>query len=103
MECPIFQKLKPMVLPNNARALLRMVLRTGRGKYSARELEIFNNLETHMGQIQEIQAHLDRVNLTAKAVKEYSMSEMSHEDIAAYAARVGVCYSQIICMVNENS
>ncbi|KAJ5133454.1 hypothetical protein N7526_004819 [Penicillium atrosanguineum] len=87
-ECPIFQKLKPMVLPNNARALLRMVLRTGRGKYSARELEIFNNLETHMGQIQEIQAHLDRVNLTAKAVKEYSLSEMSHEDIAAYAARV---------------
>lgn len=79
-----------MVLPNNARALLRMVLRTGRGKYSPRELEIFNGLETHMSQIQEIQAQFDRVNLTAKAVKEYSQSDMTHEDIAAYAARVSV-------------
>jgi SET and MYND domain-containing protein len=90
MECPIYQKLQPMVLPNNARALLRMVLRTGRGKYSIQELEIFNNLETHMGQIQEIQAQLDRVNLTAKAVKEYSQSDMTHDDIAAYAARVSI-------------
>jgi len=79
-----------MVLPNNARALLRMVLRTERGKYSSQELEIFNNLETHIGQIQEIQAHLDRVNLTAKAVKNYSECAMSQEDIAAYAARVSV-------------
>lgn len=67
-----------------------MVLRTGRGKYSPRELEIFNGLETHMSQIQEIQAQFDRVNLTAKAVKEYSQSDMTHEDIAAYAARVSV-------------
>lgn len=76
------------MLPNNGRALLRMVLRTRKGKYTAQELGIFNNLETHIQDIQEIQAHLDRINLTSKAVKDYSETDMSQEAIMAYAARV---------------
>lgn len=77
-----------MVLPNNARAILRMVLRTGRDKYSTQELGIFSNLETHIREIQESQAQLDRVTLTARAVKDYSATDMSEESISAYAARV---------------
>lgn len=89
MECPIFQKIKTGVLPNNARALLRMVLRTDRGKYNAQELEIFSNLETHIREIQDVQAQKDRISLTAKAVKDYSQTGMSEEAILAYAAKVG--------------
>ncbi|KAJ5811255.1 Zinc finger MYND-type [Penicillium robsamsonii] len=37
LECPIFKNVKPMVLPNNARALLRIVLRTARNKYDSEE------------------------------------------------------------------
>lgn len=90
LECSIFQKLKPMVLPNNARALLRMVLRTGRSKYSTQELGIFSNLETHIREIQESQAQLDRVTLTARAIKDYSATDMSEESISGYAARVRI-------------
>lgn len=90
MECSVFQKLKPQVLPNNARALLRMVLRTWKGKYTTQELGVFTNLETHIQDIQESQAHLDRLNLTSKAVKSYSETNMTQEAIMAYAARVCV-------------
>ena len=79
-----------MVLPNNARALLRVVLRKGRGKYSAQELDVFSHLETHMADIQKIQAHADRINLTSKAVKNYSETDIAQEEIAAYAARVSL-------------
>lgn len=94
MECPIFQKIKTGVLPNNARALLRMVLRTDRGKYNVQELEIFSNLETHIREIQDVQARKDRISLTAKAVKDYSQTGMPEEAILAYAARV--CISQCL-------
>ena len=90
MECSVFQKLKPQVLPNNARALLRMVLRTWKGKYTTQELGVFTNLETHIQDIQESQAHLDRLNLTSKAVKSYSETSISQEVLMAYAARVCV-------------
>lgn len=88
MECKIFQKLQPQILPNNARALLRMVLRTGKGKYSPQELAIFSNLETHIAEIQKNQTQMERVALTSKAVKNYSETDMTEEAIAAYAARV---------------
>lgn len=37
----------PRVLPSNARAILRMVLRSERGKYPKEELELFRKLESH--------------------------------------------------------
>lgn len=77
-----------MVLPNNARALLRMVLRTGRNKYSSEELAVFANLETHINDIEQVQAQLDRITLTAKAVSDYSKSEMNAEAMTGYAAKV---------------
>lgn len=66
-----------------------MVLRTDRGKYNSQELGIFSNLETHVQEIQSIQAQTDRITLTAKAVKDYSKTDMTEEAISAYAARVG--------------
>lgn len=67
-----------------------MVLRTWKGKYTTQELGVFTNLETHIQDIQDIQARLDRINLTSKAVKSYSDTNMSQEAIMAYAARVCV-------------
>lgn len=89
-ECSIFQKLAPEVLPNNARALLRMVLRTDKGKYNAQELGIFSNLETHIREIQDVESQKDRITLTAKAVKDYSKTGMTEQAVTAYAARVSV-------------
>ncbi|KAJ5915977.1 hypothetical protein N7454_010884 [Penicillium verhagenii] len=88
MECKVFQKVQPQILPNNARALLRIVLRTGKGKYSPQEMDVFFNLETHVAEIQKNQEHIDRVTLTSKAVKNYSETEMTEEDLSAYATRL---------------
>lgn len=90
-----------MVLPNNARALLRMVLRTGRGKYSTQELEMFSNLETHIAEMQKIQAQTDRINLTARAVKSYSQTDMAEAAIAAYAARVRVYLPLLLPVISR--
>ncbi|KAJ5739302.1 Zinc finger MYND-type [Penicillium manginii] len=87
-ECPIYQKVKPNVLPNNARAIMRMVVRTGRGKYSSQELDTLSKLETHMNEIQELQANLDRIITTSKAVKNYSETDMTENVIMTYAAKL---------------
>lgn len=72
-----------------------MVLRTDRGKYNSQELAIFSNLETHIQEIQSIQAQTDRITLTAKAIKDYSKTDMTEEAISGYAARVGVFQSPL--------
>ncbi|KAL4871940.1 hypothetical protein BDV12DRAFT_183489 [Aspergillus spectabilis] len=90
-ECGIFKNLKPRVLPNNARALLRMVLRTRARKnpYSEEELEAFQSLETHICDIREgNNMQWERISLTSKAVKEYSKTEMEEEEISAYGAKL---------------
>ncbi|KAJ5233062.1 hypothetical protein N7468_006018 [Penicillium chermesinum] len=89
-ECPIYQSLKGRVLPNNARAILRIVLRANHGKYNAQELELFSSLEMHMDKIQENKEQQERITLTSKSVKEYANVPMSVEDIAQYAARLEV-------------
>ncbi|KAJ5867215.1 hypothetical protein N7534_001768 [Penicillium rubens] len=88
LECPIFKNVKPMVLPNNARALLRVVLRTARNKYDSEESKVFDGLETHINEISESQGQLDRINLTARAVKNYSGTEMDEGTVASYAAKL---------------
>ncbi|CAI7611766.1 unnamed protein product [Penicillium discolor] len=88
LECPIFKKVKPMVLPNNARALLRIVLRTARNKYDSEESKVFDGLETHINEISEIQGQLDRINLTARAVKNYSGTDVDEGTVASYAAKL---------------
>lgn len=77
-----------MVLPNNARALLRIVLRTARNKYDSEEFKVFGGLETHINEISESQGQLDRINLTAKAVKNYSGTDVDEGTVASYAAKV---------------
>ncbi|KAK4867650.1 hypothetical protein LT330_001160 [Penicillium expansum] len=88
LECPIFKNVKPMVLPNNARALLRIVLRTARNKYDSEEFKVFGGLETHINEISESQGQLDRINLTAKAVKNYSGTDVDEGTVASYAAKL---------------
>lgn len=76
------------MLPNNARAVLRMVVRTGRSKYSSQELDIFSKIESHINEVQELQANLDRIIMTSRAVKNYSETDMAEDAIMTYAAKV---------------
>ncbi|KAL2872429.1 S-adenosylmethionine-dependent methyltransferase [Aspergillus lucknowensis] len=91
MECAIYKKLKPKILPNNARAVLRMVLRTAAKKnaYAPQEMELFYQLETHIREIREKNhAHWERISLSSMAVKEYSGTDMKLELISAFSARL---------------
>ncbi|BCS03546.1 S-adenosylmethionine-dependent methyltransferase [Aspergillus luchuensis] len=88
-ECTIYQKLKPRILPINARAVLRMVLRSERQKYSDEELDQFLQLETHIKDIRDESAsHWERISLSSKAIKAYSGTEMSEEVISAMGAKL---------------
>lgn len=89
LECPIFRKLRPRILPNNARAVLRMVLRYGRQKYDEQDLAIFFQLETHIQEIRERnEDQWNRISLSAKAIKEYSGTAMQEELISAVGAKL---------------
>ncbi|KAF7716221.1 Uncharacterized protein PECH_005112 [Penicillium ucsense] len=90
LECAIFQNLKPQILPVNGRALLRIVLRASKNKCPPEEMKLFTNLETHVQEVSESQAHLDRMNLLSKAVKNYSDVDVSQEVIMGYAARLDI-------------
>lgn len=79
-----------MVLPNNARALLRMVLRSARNKYDSEEFKVFEGLETHINEISESQGQLDRITLTARAVKNYSGTDIDEATVSSYAAKVSL-------------
>ncbi|KAL4783982.1 hypothetical protein BJX76DRAFT_357430 [Aspergillus varians] len=90
-ECGIFKSLQPRVLPINARALLRMVLRTGAKKdaYTTEELDLFQTLETHVRDIHAGNpAQWERISLSSKAVKEYSKTDMDEEMISAFGAKL---------------
>ncbi|PYH47591.1 S-adenosylmethionine-dependent methyltransferase [Aspergillus saccharolyticus JOP 1030-1] len=89
LECSIFQKLSPRILPINARAILRMVLRTGRQKYTSKDVDMFLQLETHIKDIREENpVQWERISMSSKAVKAYSETEMKEETISAYGAKL---------------
>ncbi|RAH47039.1 S-adenosylmethionine-dependent methyltransferase [Aspergillus brunneoviolaceus CBS 621.78] len=89
LECAIFQKLRPRILPINARAVLRMALRSERQKYPPQEVELFRQLETHIKDIREENpAQWQRISISSKAVKAYSGVEMKEEVISAYGAKL---------------
>ncbi|GKZ34699.1 hypothetical protein AbraIFM66950_005051 [Aspergillus brasiliensis] len=89
LECSIYQQLKPRVLPINARAVLRMVLRSERQKYASEELDQFLQLETHIKDIRDQSAsQWERISLSSKAIKAYSGTEMSEEVISAMGAKL---------------
>ncbi|KAE8351068.1 hypothetical protein BDV28DRAFT_26460 [Aspergillus coremiiformis] len=88
-ECSIFQSLRPRILPINARALLRIVVRCARQKYAAEELDLFSRLETHVREIRDQNpAQWERIVLTSKAVKTYSGTDLTEELISAFGARL---------------
>ncbi|PLB48078.1 SET domain-containing protein [Aspergillus steynii IBT 23096] len=89
LECPVYQKLRPRVLPINARAVLRIVLRSQRQKCTPQELDLFLQLETHVQDIErENPAQLERIGLSSKAVKVYSETDVKEETISAFGARL---------------
>lgn len=92
-----------MVLPNNARALLRIVLCTARNKYDSEESKVFDGLETHINEISESQGQLDRINLTARAVKNYSGTDVDEGTVASYAAKVIHFSLTPLCLVSFSS
>ncbi|KAB8233323.1 S-adenosylmethionine-dependent methyltransferase [Aspergillus alliaceus] len=89
LECPIFNNLSPRILPSNARALLRIVLRSGRKRYSDEELDLFFQLETHIKEIRDQNpAQWERIALTSKAVKAYSGTDIKEELISTFGAKL---------------
>ncbi|KAH8701127.1 hypothetical protein BGW36DRAFT_425922 [Talaromyces proteolyticus] len=93
LECPIFSKLYPNIMPNHARAVLRVILRHRSKKYSDDEFQRFLALGSHR-QDMLTGSHKDRwennILLSAKAVKEFSGVELSEEQIALYIARLDI-------------
>ncbi|KAL4927640.1 S-adenosylmethionine-dependent methyltransferase [Aspergillus undulatus] len=97
-ECAIFKNLKPKVLPINARALLRVVLRVQAKKnaYTSGELDLFRTLETHIRDLRDGsdgndgKTQWERVALTSKAIKTYSGTNIEEEVLSAYGAKLDV-------------
>ncbi|KAL4944769.1 hypothetical protein BDV06DRAFT_72532 [Aspergillus oleicola] len=92
-ECAIFKNLKPKVLPINARALLRVVLRCGMKKnsYTPKELDLFRSLETHVREMREGDAaQFERIALTSKAVKAYSGTDIEEVVLSAFGAKLDI-------------
>ncbi|RAQ74369.1 SET and MYND domain protein [Aspergillus flavus] len=88
-ECAIFKNLNPRILPSNARALLRMIVRTAHKKYTNGELELFSQLETHISEIRDQSPEQwERIALSSKAVKAYSGTDMKEETISAFGAKL---------------
>ncbi|GAB1211892.1 hypothetical protein ATERTT37_001016 [Aspergillus terreus] len=91
LECAIFSKLKPRVLPVNARAVLRIVQRSARRKYTPQELDLFQQLETHEKEIRHENApQWERIALSSKAVKAYSQTDTPEDTISAFGAKLDV-------------
>lgn len=94
LECKIFQKLTPNILPSNARAMLRMVQRMGRQKYNKLESGYFMKLETHITDMNSRNPQQwERISVSAQAVKVYSESDLQVELIAAFGAKVSFWFS----------
>ncbi|KAL2856568.1 SET and MYND domain protein [Aspergillus pseudoustus] len=94
LECPIFKKLKPRILPINARAVLRIILRMSappRFAFDPDELNLFDQLESHMDEIRTTNAPVwERITLSSMAVKRYSGTEMELEEILKISAKLDV-------------
>jgi SET and MYND domain-containing protein len=93
--------LHPKVLPNNARAILRIILRHRKGKIEPQQLESFLRLETHARDIRETnQEQWDRILLSAKAVKEYSGIDLDEEYISSFFAKVSLSNLSLASTIN---
>ncbi|KAJ0421803.1 SET and MYND domain protein [Aspergillus carlsbadensis] len=93
-ECSIFKALKPRVLPTNARAVMRIILRlaaSARSAYSPKELSLLCQLESHVDEIRDKNpASWERMTLSAMAVKHYSGTDMGLEEILKLSAKLEV-------------
>jgi hypothetical protein len=64
-------------------------MRYDSGKYDMQEFNMFGALKTHALEIRDNnQEQWDRILLSAKAVKEYSGSNMTEEMISSFFAKV---------------
>ncbi|KAL2815376.1 SET and MYND domain protein [Aspergillus granulosus] len=94
LECAIFKALKPRILPINARAVLRVLLRMSappKFAYSPEELGLFHQLESHIDQIRDQNAPAwERITLSSMAVKHYSGTNIELEKILEFSAKLDV-------------
>ncbi|KNG85894.1 SET and MYND domain protein [Aspergillus nomiae NRRL 13137] len=101
-ECAIFKNLNPRILPSNARALLRMIVRSERQKYTNEELELFSQLETHISEIRDQSPEQwERIALSSKAVKAYSGTDMKEETISAFGAKLELNSFNLTSIVSD--
>ncbi|CRG92185.1 N-lysine methyltransferase SMYD2 [Talaromyces islandicus] len=89
LECSIFGKLHPRILPNNVRAVLRIVLRYKHKKCTADEFQAF--LKLSHAQSDQQRGKREDIRLAARAVKEYSgVADMDEGLIASLFTRLDV-------------
>lgn len=89
-ECKIFKRLFPEILPAPVRALLHVVLRkTFKDASSQQELAYLHQLICHIDEIRDFaEEQLERIELTTRAIKRYSLTTLPEREIMRYAALV---------------
>lgn len=92
-ECAIYKDLHPRVLPVNSRAVLRILfLKSGKIKdvtQAAQQIQSFENLQSHIQEISQInKEQYERIVLSAKAVHQYSKTNIDLSTIIGYFAKV---------------
>ncbi|EEP76645.1 predicted protein [Uncinocarpus reesii 1704] len=91
-ECKIFKKLHPNILPTNSRVVLRIIIfKTYRQDDPGGNMQRFDALESH--QIQTLKSkpeYFQKLALSARAVREYSGTELSLHKIIEYFCKLDI-------------
>ncbi|KAI1962977.1 hypothetical protein LOZ58_002601 [Ophidiomyces ophidiicola] len=98
-ECKIYKKLHPKILPTSARAVMRIVLLiTNSTNDPGSLMPLFHSLTDHRSKIKkERPEHYENLELCAKAVHEYSNTDLSIEEIILYFAKLDTSAFTLTC------
>lgn len=99
-ECKIFAKLQPNVLPNNVRAVLRLLLLQKVKRHPPGEWEELMGLKAHVNKLRQAGGERwQNLCLMTKAAKEYSGSTLDEQIILGLFCRVsGIMRCALIVM-----
>lgn len=89
-ECKIFQGVHPNVLPGYSRAVLKLILykRHFQDTHGDR-IQRFESLECHLkNTIETKPAHFEKLVLSARAIREYSKTDLGLQEIVEHFIRV---------------
>jgi hypothetical protein len=97
LECKIFAKLHPNVLPNNVRAILRLLLLQKVKSLPHGEWDQLMVLEAHIDKLRKAGGERwQNLCLMTKAAKEYSGSTLDEDTILGLFCRVS--HSTLWCL-----